>query len=60
MFHACVERFDVMSGRDNILGWDGEVNKTEVGCAPGRAQQEEPRRAITGPGPLVLAAFFFK
>jgi hypothetical protein len=28
MLHACVERFDVMGGRENILGWDGEVNKT--------------------------------
>jgi hypothetical protein len=27
MLHACVERFDVMSGRGNILGWDEEVNK---------------------------------
>jgi hypothetical protein len=27
MFHVCVERFDVMGGRGNILGWDGEVNK---------------------------------
>jgi hypothetical protein len=27
MFHACIERFDVMGGRGNILGWDGEVNK---------------------------------
>jgi hypothetical protein len=27
MLHACVERFDVMGGRGNILGWDGEVNK---------------------------------
>jgi hypothetical protein len=27
MLHACVERFDVMGGRENILGWDGEVNK---------------------------------
>jgi hypothetical protein len=26
MLHACVERFDVMSRRRNILGWDGEVN----------------------------------
>jgi hypothetical protein len=26
MFHACVERFDVIGGRVNILGWDGEVN----------------------------------
>jgi hypothetical protein len=23
MLHACVERFDVMGGRGNILGWDG-------------------------------------
>jgi hypothetical protein len=30
MLHACVERFDVMSGRENILGWDGEVNKALV------------------------------
>jgi hypothetical protein len=27
MLHACVERFDVMGERENILGWDGEVNK---------------------------------
>jgi hypothetical protein len=27
MLHACVERFDVMGGRENILGWEGEVNK---------------------------------
>jgi hypothetical protein len=27
MLYACVERFDVMSVRGNILGWDGEVNK---------------------------------
>jgi hypothetical protein len=27
MLHACVERFDVMGGRGNILDWDGEVNK---------------------------------
>jgi hypothetical protein len=27
MLHAYVERFDVMGGRGNILGWDGEVNK---------------------------------
>jgi hypothetical protein len=30
MLHACVERFDVMDGRGNILGWDGEVNKALV------------------------------
>jgi hypothetical protein len=27
MLHACVERFDVMGGRGNILGWDEGVNK---------------------------------
>jgi hypothetical protein len=27
MLYACVERFDEMGGRGNILGWDGEVNK---------------------------------
>jgi hypothetical protein len=27
MFHACVKRFDVIGGRGNILGWDGEVNE---------------------------------
>jgi hypothetical protein len=30
MFHACVERFDVIGGRENILGWDEEVNKALV------------------------------
>jgi hypothetical protein len=30
MLHACVERFDVMGGRGNILGWEGEVNKAAV------------------------------
>jgi hypothetical protein len=30
MLHACVERFDVMGGRENILGWDEEVNKALV------------------------------
>jgi hypothetical protein len=30
MLHACVERFDVMGGRGNILGCDGEVNKVLV------------------------------
>jgi hypothetical protein len=24
MLHACVERFDVMGGRENILDWDGK------------------------------------
>jgi hypothetical protein len=30
MLHASVERFDVMGGRGNILGWDGEVNKANA------------------------------
>jgi hypothetical protein len=30
MLHACVERFDVMGGRGNILGWDGEVSKAQI------------------------------
>jgi hypothetical protein len=30
MLHACVEKFDVMGVRGNILGWDGEVN-TPIG-----------------------------
>jgi hypothetical protein len=29
MLHACVERFDVIGGRGNILGWDEEVNKAK-------------------------------
>jgi hypothetical protein len=31
MLHAYVEIFDVMGGRGNILGWDGEVNKALSG-----------------------------
>jgi hypothetical protein len=30
MLHAYVERFDVMGGRGNIFGWDGEVNKALI------------------------------
>jgi hypothetical protein len=30
MLHACVERFDVMCVRGNILGWEGEVNAAIV------------------------------
>jgi hypothetical protein len=30
MLHAYVERFDVMGRKGNILGWEGEVNKTQV------------------------------
>jgi hypothetical protein len=34
MLHACVERFDVMDERENILGWDGEMNKASVAISP--------------------------
>jgi hypothetical protein len=30
MLYACVERFDVMGIRGNILSWNGEVNKAHV------------------------------
>jgi hypothetical protein len=30
MLHACVERFDVIGRRENILGWDREVNKAWI------------------------------
>jgi hypothetical protein len=30
MLHAYVERFDVIGGRGNILGWDREVNQASV------------------------------
>jgi hypothetical protein len=30
MLHACVERFDVIGVRGNILGWDEEVNTAFV------------------------------
>jgi hypothetical protein len=30
MLHACVQRFDVTGDRENILGWDREVNKAVV------------------------------
>jgi hypothetical protein len=33
MLHACVERFDVMGGRENILGWVEEVNKAIAAAA---------------------------
>jgi hypothetical protein len=35
MLYACVERFDVMGVRGNILGWDGEVNKAVDKMVPG-------------------------
>jgi hypothetical protein len=34
MPHACVERFDVMGGRENILVWEGEVNKAILYLGP--------------------------
>jgi hypothetical protein len=34
MLHACVERFDVMGARGNILGWGGEVNKASASFTP--------------------------
>jgi hypothetical protein len=40
MLHTCVERFDVMDGRGNILGWEEEVNKAkeslELTSMPGK------------------------
>jgi hypothetical protein len=30
MLYACVERFDVMCVRGNILGWEEEVNEALV------------------------------
>jgi hypothetical protein len=29
MLYVCVERFDVIGERENILGWNGEVNKAQ-------------------------------
>jgi hypothetical protein len=37
MFYACVESFNVMDVRGNILGWDGKVNKAIAGGAGGAA-----------------------
>jgi hypothetical protein len=30
MLYACVERFNIIGGRVNILSWDREVNKARV------------------------------
>jgi hypothetical protein len=30
MLHACVERFDVICVRGNILGWEEEVNEAHI------------------------------
>jgi hypothetical protein len=34
MLHACVEKFDVMGVRENILDWDGKVNKALLENVP--------------------------
>jgi hypothetical protein len=59
MIHACVERFDVMCVRGNILGWEGEVNKAKVASsyrierrtltdsAPGRAASAR-KKVVSG------------
>jgi hypothetical protein len=31
MLHAYVQRFDMTGDRRNILGWDEEVNKANIG-----------------------------
>jgi hypothetical protein len=42
MLHACVERFDVICERENILGYDGEVNK----AIKGRSWQWKRKTAL--------------
>jgi hypothetical protein len=56
MLHACVERFDVMGGRGNILGWDGEVNKAYVNLL-GRYQA---RRVGVATDHLAYSLFIMK
>jgi hypothetical protein len=46
MFHACVERFDVIGKRGNILGWDGEVNKALTGPDRNRSGPVRPVTAV--------------
>jgi hypothetical protein len=43
MLHACVKRFDVMGGRDNILCWEGEVNKALVKRARDQNKSRQAR-----------------
>jgi hypothetical protein len=45
MLHACVERFDVMCVRGNILGWEGKVN--EACFSPKKEQDTIPSMTIT-------------
>jgi hypothetical protein len=49
MLHVCVERFDVMGGRGNILGWDGEVNKAILALIQPN-QSERDKRSYYGCG----------
>jgi hypothetical protein len=42
MLHTCIERFDVMDERGNILGWDGEVNKIIAKHSSSRAYLFHP------------------
>jgi hypothetical protein len=51
MFHAYIERFDVIGRRGNILGWEEEVNKAinintkcTVWCKQHRAVFRWPNR----------------
>jgi hypothetical protein len=41
MLHVCVERFDVMGRRENILGWEGEVNEAQAELEKPLAQRED-------------------
>jgi hypothetical protein len=41
MLHACIERFDVMCVRGNILGWEGEVNEALGVGASGQSLMTE-------------------
>jgi hypothetical protein len=47
MLHACVERFDVMDGIGNILGWDEEVNKANVEIQFPMAKRSIPDAVLT-------------
>jgi hypothetical protein len=56
MFHAYVERFDVIGGRENILGWDKKVNKAQVVYS--RDGPTVPRRCMTVPNALHLHGIY--
>jgi hypothetical protein len=58
MFHTCVERFDVMGVRGNILGWEGsEQGLSEFARSPCRIRSRSPRRGVlrSAPPPPPLA-----